>query len=126
MKLLTQYSDINEASKVYGMLRESGIMSEITSASSYMLSQTKTGAVTVGLWVVFDNQYEDAVKLLKNPNHIPEHMLTLDEMIEIEENAHKKQLNSTQKIIEKLLTWLFSLLLITGIGYIVLGIINEQ
>jgi hypothetical protein len=89
MKLIALYDDIGEANQHSLLLRQSGVLTHVSSSNSYMLSQIKTGALRVGLWAVLDEQITDAKSLLENPNHIVKTALTEEQMLDLERAARQ-------------------------------------
>ncbi len=84
MKVVTQYVDSGDATKAKAQLRAAGIMADIAIIDPHFIQPSKSGAVRIELWVEFDDQFEDAVQLLQNPDHIPKRIITLEEMEKIE------------------------------------------
>ncbi len=68
MKLVTHFIDPGEASAAKSRLCEAGIVAEVTSVDPHIIRPSKSGAERIGLWVVFDDQIEDAILLLEKPN----------------------------------------------------------
>ena len=50
-------------------LESKGIVTHVTAKHSQNLSRVFTGALKSGLWVLIDEQFEDAYQLLNNPKH---------------------------------------------------------
>lgn len=80
MKLLTQFVDPADAAEANTRLRAAGIMTETGSVDPHIMKPSKSGAVRIGLWVVFDDQFDDAVILLQNPDHVPTRRISAEEM----------------------------------------------
>ena len=99
MKLLNQYQDINEAERVANKLETKGILSFVSSKRSYNLSSYKTGALKVGVWIVLNNQYSDAVSFLKNKNHKIQSAISPEEIKTLKEQAQKSTFHSLNKFI---------------------------
>ena len=59
-------------------LCEAGIMAEVTSVDPHIIRPSKSRAERIGLWVVFDDQFEDAILLLENPDHVPKRISSLN------------------------------------------------
>ncbi len=91
MKVVTQYVDSGDASKAKAQLRAAGIMADIAIIDPHFIQPSKSGAVRIELWVEFDDQFDDAVQLLKNPDHIPKRVITLAEMEKIESSKNTKR-----------------------------------
>ena len=75
MKLVTHFIDPGEASAAKSRLCEAGVMAEVTSVDPHIIHPSKSGAERIGLWVVFDDQFEDAILLLENPDHVPKRII---------------------------------------------------
>ena len=67
MKLLTHFVDPGEASAAKSRLCDAGIPAEVTSVDPHILRPSKSGAERIALWVVSDDQFDDALALLKSP-----------------------------------------------------------
>lgn len=99
MQLIEQYASLPDAQNAAIRLRREGILTHISSLNSYVMSGLFTGAVRVGLWSVLDSQYEDACKLLANPEHIVTTGLSEDELVLIEKNAKKDSYDFFNKLL---------------------------
>ena len=84
MKLVTHFIDPAEASAAKSRLCEAGIMAEVTSVDPHIIRPSKSGAERIGLWVVHEDQIEDAILLLENPDHVPKRITSLNVTNEIE------------------------------------------
>jgi len=69
MKLLKEYSSSRYAELDALALESQGILAHVSSKHSYSLGGFVTGVFSVGLWVVFDHQTEDANMFLKDSSH---------------------------------------------------------
>ena len=118
MKLLDQYHDISKATELALMLRNEGILTYISSKRSYELGSVRTGVFKVGLWVVLDEQFEDAKKYLKNPNHIIGYKLSEEEMVALESEAEAAFSNNVSGLITKSANWFIALVLLAIIVFI--------
>ncbi len=125
MKLITEFFDLSEAERVSNRTRSAGVMTVVTSKRSYSLSRVKTGALKVGLWAVFEDQYDDALQLLDNHNHKPKRAISLTDMDEIQELARIETSNRVKKLLEKSAAWFFGSILLALVTYITIGIIND-
>lgn len=121
MKLIAQYSDLSDAESVSERIRLAGVMTVITSKRSHNLSRTRTGALNVGLWAVFDDQYADAVQLLKNKKHSPGRVIPLEKMEELESVAKEQFAISSKKFFEKVAALIFGSALLALILYVAWG-----
>lgn len=86
MKLLRQYQYSSDAERVADKLRNRGILCHVSSKQSHSLGPY-SGVVSVGLWVVLNSQYRDALAVLDNPRHKVENPLAEEEMLELEAYA---------------------------------------
>ncbi len=115
MKLLTKFDSEAGAHECAAMLREKGVLTRLFSADhNYMPSVIK-----VGLWVVLDDQLNDARLLLSNPDHEVSHKLTEEQMQLMD--AQEQELLS--KTTPSLLNWLAKgLMVVASIWLIGAGI----
>ena len=67
MKLLAHFVDPGEASTARSRLVEAGIAAEVTSVDPHIIRPSKSGAERIALWVVSDEQFDDARRLLMDP-----------------------------------------------------------
>lgn len=125
MKLIREYNDANEAEIISNSLREKGVMSTVTSADSQRLGRFKSGSLKVGLWVMFEEQLNDAVQLLENPDHQPEYKIPLDEIHRIEAEAKIRHEKSLNRIIEKSAAYILGGGLTLLIIYVINGVLNS-
>ena len=125
MKLVTEFYDLPEAEKISNRMRRAGVMTVVTSKRSYKLSRVKTGALKVGLWVVLDEQYQDAVQLLENHDHKPKRVIPLSEMDEIQNLARLHFGSGMKKLIEKSAALFFGGILLALVIFVVIGLIID-
>ena len=83
MKLIAEFERAHDADLASIAYREKGILTHVSSRYSNNL-RIITGAMTVGLWVILDDQYADAIALKNNRAHQPVTSLSEDEMIQLE------------------------------------------
>jgi len=69
MKLLKHYSYASDAEEDAARLELRGIPTHVTAKYSQSMSRLYTGALKAGLWILLDDQYEDAYKFLNNSKH---------------------------------------------------------
>ena len=79
-KLLVYYVDPAEAAAMRRRLRAAGVMVEVDSVDPHNILPSKSGTQRIGLWVTFDDQFDDAVQLLQNPDHVPRRVISAGEM----------------------------------------------
>ena len=69
MKLLKQYNSASDAKDDAAMLEMRGVPTHVTAKYSQSMSRLHTGALKAGLWILIDEQYEDAYNFLNNSKH---------------------------------------------------------
>jgi len=91
MKLLKLVTTLQEAKNIAATLKSAGILIFIANEETRPLTTQKVnmGLVKVGVWVVLDHQYDDAIAVLSNPRHIVKHPLTKQEL-----NAMSRELRT--------------------------------
>ncbi len=87
MQLLTQFIDPVDAAAAKARLADAGIMVKSKSVDPHIIQPSKSGSQRIGLWVVFDDQFDDAVQLLQDPDHVPERIISCDDMRALESSA---------------------------------------
>lgn len=117
MKLVTHFVDPGEASKACARLRAAGVMTEVDSVYPHIVRPSKSGALRVGLWVVFDDQFDDALQLLENPDHVPQRIISFDETNNIKSGSDEDSVLSGKSFIETLTTILFGICFLGLIAY---------
>lgn len=107
MKLISRYESRSDAEERATFLRSRGIATHVTDMHSMRLNLAHQGRFRAGLWVLLEDQLDDAAKLLDNPDHEVVHPLSDEEMHEMETTgaAHARR---------TLVKWL----LITAVGLI--------
>ena len=98
-------------------------MSEVNSLDPHVIKPSKSGSVRIGLWVIFDEQHDDAVQLIDNPDHIPRQIMTAAEMNKIKPSAANASQQPNNKLAQTATTLLlvvcfFSLIIYTMIQFI--------
>ena len=121
MKLVTQFIDPGDATEASSRLRQAGVMTEITRLDPHIMSPSRTGALRIGLWVVFEDQFDDAVQLLEDPNHVPNRVISLSEMNQIKSSTQDSWLKSGKKMLVKSATVFFGACLLGLAGYVAIG-----
>ena len=101
MQLLTQFLDPGDAASARRQLREAGIMIEINSVDPHIIQPSKSGSQRIALWVVFDDQFDDAVKLLQDPGHVPTRIISEIEMDALEAEHETSPRNSSKALLKK-------------------------
>ncbi len=67
MKLLRYFADPGEASAVKSTLVQAGIAAEVSNEDPHVVKPSKSGATRIGLWILDDERFDDALRLLENP-----------------------------------------------------------
>jgi hypothetical protein len=119
MKLLKSVSTMRDAQLLSDQLKSKGIVTYLLSDETAKVVPLKRplGIVTVGVWVVFDYQFEDAVKLMANPDHIVARALTPDEMKLLVRNQRPPYSVATRNIIKWTIKVFVVVVIICIIGY---------
>lgn len=125
MQLVTQFVDPADATEANSRLRKAGIMTEITSMDPHIMSRSRTGALRIGLWVVYDDQFDDAVRMLEDPDHVPNRVISQEEMNSIKSTTRQRWLESGHKKLQLLATIIFGVCLLGLVVYAVSGLLND-
>lgn len=119
MQLISEYLSKLDAEDARQKLRKRGIFTFVSSARSYSLSSYFTGALKVGLWAVFDNQYNDACRILAGKQCKVRHPLSEDQMVEME-------ILSKQRSPSLILKGLVAALVVTSIAVLAIVFFMKQ
>jgi len=117
-KLLVYYVDPAEAAAMRRRLRAAGVMIEVDSVDPHNILPSKSGTQRIGLWVTFDDQFDDAVQLLQNSEHVPRRVISPDEMGETEASGVESKFVSTRHRNRKLAIFLSGICLLAGFVYL--------
>lgn len=90
MKLISEYYSEADAEAAGQRLRTRGILTHVSSTNSHRLSRRFTGAFKVGLWVVVDNQYQDACRILSGQQCKVRDPLDEEQMMALESFARQQ------------------------------------
>ena len=93
MKLVHPYLDPNEAAEARQKLRQAGIASVVDAMNPHSVQPSRSGATHVGLWVLVDEQLEDAVEVLENPQYVPQLILSAAEIEQLELSAERAKMS---------------------------------
>ena len=116
MKLLEQYQSSYDAERVAMDLRRNGILAQVSDKYSNTHSFA-SGSFKVGLWVVLDEQYEDALGLLANADYTVLNPLSEAEMLAIEGAADKASKYLFTEAFNIITNGMIILLLLGLLGY---------
>jgi len=101
MKLVRDYHYEGDAKALSKKLRSKGILSFIAPSKAApnkpMSGLYKQHKFRVGVWVVLENQYSDALGLSKGSRHKVGNPLTEEEMRAIELNIEKLKINKRER-----------------------------
>ena len=111
VKLLSTYSSVSDAEDRSRFLESKGIAAFVSSKHSMRLGRYFTGAFRVGLWVILDEQYDDAIRVLNDSHHEVSYKLPQSEIAAI-----RQSINTGDKSV--VLRLLFQILLI-AVGFAV-------
>lgn len=89
MKLLKSVTSMQDAHQLVGFFKSKGILAFISNQGINSL-YPEQGTFKAGIWIVADNQFDDAVQLLSDPDHPVQHPMTFEQMA-----ALQKQLTVT-------------------------------
>lgn len=105
MKLVDQYIDPGEAAAARHRLRQAGIACVVDKMDPHSILPSKSGATHIGLWILAEDQYEDALQLLEDPAHVPRYSSSLDEIDLLEAAAarHSRSKRLSDKALAALL-----------------------
>lgn len=101
MKLVKQFIDPGEASKANRRLRRAGVMTTLTGYDPHVLKKAEAKTLRIGLWVVFDDQLDDAARLLEDPEHLPRRVVSRQEMNRLETAELNSQSGSNRSMAGK-------------------------
>lgn len=84
MRMVEKYESRSEADERAAFLQAHGIATHVSDMVSMRPNLAHQGRFRAGLWVILEAQYEDAVGLLKDPDHEIENPLSVDQMQHME------------------------------------------
>jgi hypothetical protein len=82
MKLITRSSDKLYIAEKSTFLRSKGILTSLSGENAAQIGYPANSEL--GLWVVINEQYEDAIACLNNENHEVKNPLSPEQMLELE------------------------------------------
>lgn len=89
MKLLKHFSSPIEAQQVSDMLREKGIATQVTGADDLGgIAQLSRKPGRSKLWVMLEEQFDDAQRLLEDPEHRVERPLPPEQIELLDQDIH--------------------------------------
>lgn len=115
MRLVRRYFDLANAENDAEFLEGRGIPTHLSSKASFSLGGAHTGAIRVGLWVILNSQFADAVKVLEDPNYPVSSPLSKAQIIELKEQAAVSALDS---LFNTVMHWFILSLLVVVLGVV--------
>ena len=103
MELVSQYPDLGEAENDSDLLESRGIATFISNRRANRLLGHRRFVYQVGLWVIIDEQLNDAHKLLSNQNHAVSNPLSRSEIIELKNSIGSGDLTLVLRFLAKML-----------------------
>lgn len=125
MRMIDEFESAHDAQIASLNYRDRGILTHVSSSHSNSL-WVITGARKVGLWVVLEDQYQDAIELGKDTSYCPATALSEDEMVELELLGKKQLEESSSKILSAMGYGFVVLALTVYIGYVFHGLLNNR
>lgn len=98
MKLLKNVTSLQVANSIALQLKSRGILTFIANEDTKSLYPI--AVINVGIWIVLDYQYDDAVAVLKNPEHIISQPLMPEEINRLSRDMRKPYSASTKSILK--------------------------
>jgi len=120
VKLVDQFVDPTEAAAARRQLREAGIACRVDSMDPHSVLPSRSGATHIGLWVLLDDQFEDALQILEKPAHRPRRILSPAEIEEVESSADRQTRRrrlGDKALTVLLLACLFALIVFTAVDF---------
>lgn len=87
MKLLKEFEYESDAETLIARLRRAGVLAVALNRGASNLSGATASAVKVAVWVVIDEQFDDAYELLRNKCHPVKNPLTEEQMVQLANEA---------------------------------------
>ncbi len=109
MRVLHHFHTAEEAEAVGRTLEERGIATFVSGMSEEWAGGPISGSAAAALHVIVDQQFEDAVRLLDDPNHEVQFALSPDDISHIRSSLHPAS------TVRAMLPVLVGLLLLVGI-----------
>lgn len=84
MRMVERYGSRSEAMERAAFLQANGIATHVSDMTALRVNLAHQGQFRAGLWVVFEDQYDDAMALLSNPDHEVSKALSPDQMAHLQ------------------------------------------
>ncbi len=109
MRMVMKYESRSEADERAAFLQAHGIATHVSDMVSMRPNLAHQGRFRAGLWVILEAQYDDAVGLLKDPDHEIENPLSVDQLKHMETEGAARARRT-------LIKW--SVLIVIGLGLV--------
>lgn len=125
MKLIKSFNSLTEARQIATQLRSKGILTFIEGENARQTPIIYQGimSLSVGLWVVLDQQYEDAILAIANPEHQANLVLTENKMRALEAKSKNVVSNFINKTFNIGISFLCISALLIFLGYLFYNVI---
>ncbi|AQQ67345.1 hypothetical protein Mag101_06630 [Microbulbifer agarilyticus] len=120
MKLLADFDSIEEAMNLCNYLLDHGVAATVSGVNAFQ-HRVLSGSTRVGVWVVYEEQFNDACQLKKDSNHVVSKKISEQLLNEFKEQLDSGGIDSElgNKIFFALFV-IFSVLTIFVVGAILL------
>ena len=125
MKLVTRFENPAAADEASRRLRAAGVMTRTAEHGSHLARLFKFRRRRTGVWVVFDDQFEDALRLLEDPDHVPRRVIGAAEIAALDAAAERHGWRRALKLFETASIYAFGAFLLGAMVYIVTGIFRD-
>ena len=116
MKLLKQFQSHTEAQLLSEHMRDHGILTYIANTNTKNLGAIGAGPLPVGVWVIVNEQVDDAVQLLHDPNHPVFSPLTEEQMQAFDKDANTA---AQSQIYHFMMKWLTTTLVLGLVSWLI-------
>ena len=116
MKLILATDDQEQFAAAWDLLHEQGIPAYEPAKYSDMPGY-RVGPNVRSLYIWLDHQFEDAVRLLKDPNHIVKNPVNLEEFERTQERVGAEFQEAREKVHERLMNVAIGAVLLAFIGF---------
>ncbi len=99
MKLLTEIIDINELFRLQVLLEKNGILIDIPNRNTATNMGFIYPARKFSIFVVYDEQYKDALALLENENHEVKNQIDISDYQKYKDSQEKRMTEKAFNII---------------------------
>jgi len=116
VRMVAKYETRSEAAERAAFLQAHGIATHLSDMTSMRMNLAHQGRYRVGLWVVLEAQYDDAIGLLESPEHEVSNPLSVDQM-------HHMETEGAAQAKKTLTRWLLiTVVVLAGVAAVVVGL----